>query len=120
MIFITGGIASGKRTYAASLGYAREGFAACTPGAPVPKEDAVFDAQNLVDGSENETALQALADQLARKRVVVATEVGAGVVPVDADERRRRECAGRLSCLLAERAGTVVRMCCGIPQTLKG
>ena len=34
--------------------------------------------------------------------------------------RAAREAAGRLSCLLAERADTVVRVCCGLPQVLKG
>ena len=36
------------------------------------------------------------------------------------DQRAAREAAGRLSCLLAARAETVVRVCCGIPQLLKG
>ena len=50
----------------------------------------------------------------------IATEVGGGVVPVDAEQRHHREQAGRLACLLAQRADTVVRVCCGIPQVLKG
>ena len=64
--------------------------------------------------------LAALAEQLAQKAVVIATEVGGGIVPMDAGERHNREQAGRLACLLAERADTVVRVCCGIPQVLKG
>ena len=51
---------------------------------------------------------------------LAATEIGGGVVPMDADARAQREAAGRLSCLLAERADTVVRVCCGLPQLLKG
>ena len=61
-----------------------------------------------------------LAAVLAEKEIVIATETGGGVVPVDADERRMREEAGRLSCMLAERADTVIRVCCGLPQLLKG
>ena len=72
--------------------------------------------QNLVP-VEN---LEALADELAGRRVVIATEIGGGVVPTDSAARERREAAGRLSCLLAERAETVVRVCCGLPQLLKG
>ena len=64
--------------------------------------------------------LTALADALAARPVVIATEVGGGVVPVDPAQRAAREAAGRLSCLLAARAETVVRVCCGIPQLLKG
>ena len=64
--------------------------------------------------------LRSLADSLSQKEVVIATETGCGVIPLDPRERRNREAAGRLSCLLAERAETVVRVCCGIPQVLKG
>ena len=63
---------------------------------------------------------ETLAAALAEKEIVIATETGGGVVPVDADERRMREEAGRLSCMLAERADTVIRVCCGLPQLLKG
>ena len=63
--------------------------------------------------------LRSLADRLSQKEVVIATETGCGVIPLDPQERRNREAAGRLSCLLAERAETVVRICCGIPQVLK-
>ena len=64
--------------------------------------------------------LRSLADRLSQKEVVIATETGCGVIPLDPRERRNREAAGRLSCLLAERAEIVVRVCCGIPQVLKG
>ena len=61
-----------------------------------------------------------LAEELARYEVVIATEVGGGVVPVDREERAAREAAGRLACLLARRADAVVRVFCGIPVVLKG
>ena len=57
---------------------------------------------------------------LAAWPVVIATEVGGGVVPVDAKQRADREAAGRLACLLAQRADTVVRVFCGLPILLKG
>ena len=49
-----------------------------------------------------------------------ASELGGGVVPVDPREREARERAGRLACLLAARADTVIRVFCGIPKVLKG
>lgn len=62
-----------------------------------------------------------LADELAaRYDVVMATEIGGGVVPMDAGQRTAREAAGRLACLLAARADIVVEMFCGIPTVLKG
>ena len=63
---------------------------------------------------------QATSKNSLMRRIVIATEIGCGVVPIDPVERERREAAGRLSCLLAERAETVVRVCCGLPQLLKG
>ena len=68
----------------------------------------------------NADDLTALADKLSAFRVVIATEVGGGVVPTDERQRRSREAAGRLACLLAQRADTVVRVRCGLPQVLKG
>ena len=103
MILITGPLYSGKRTYARTL---------------CGEEEMVCDAQELAAGQSD---LIALADSLAaRYKVVISTEVGGGVVPVDADERAAREAAGRLACLLATRADTVVRMFCGLPMVLKG
>ncbi|WP_417341205.1 bifunctional adenosylcobinamide kinase/adenosylcobinamide-phosphate guanylyltransferase, partial [Evtepia gabavorous] len=46
--------------------------------------------------------------------------VGGGVVPVDPVQRQNREAAGRLACLLAQRADRVIRVFCGLPQALKG
>ena len=73
--------------------------------------------QNLAKDADD---LEKLADKLAAYDIVIATEVGGGVVPVDAGERAAREAAGRLACLLASRAQCVVQMFCGIPTILKG
>ena len=86
MIFITGPLYSGKRTFAKTL-----------PGR------CICDVQ-----------------ELAAYDIVLATEVGGGVVPMDPAERAGREAAGRLACLLAARADCVVQMFCGIPTVLKG
>ena len=40
-------------------------------------------------------------------------------MPIDAGERAVREAAGRLSCLLAQRAARVIRVFCGLPMVLK-
>ena len=101
MIFITGALYSGKRTYAEKLGGRQ-----------------IADVQDLAADAQN---LTALADKLAaRYDVVMATEIGGGVVPMDAGQRTAREAAGRLACLLAARADIVVEMFCGIPTALKG
>ena len=108
MIFVTGPLFAGKREYVcAALHWTRAEL----------EENAVWDVQDLATETDD---LEALADSLARRRVVIATEVGGGVVPADRQERADREAAGRLSCLLAQRADTVIRVCCGLPRALKG
>ena len=100
MIFITGPLYSGKRTFAQNF-----------PGR------RICDVQDLAAGAKN---LETLADELSAYDVVLATEVGGGVVPMDPQERASREAAGRLACRLAARAACVVQMFCGIPTVLKG
>ena len=101
MIFITGPLYSGKRTFAQTL-----------PGR------RLADVQALAADAAD---LPALADRLAHEYdILIAAEVGGGVVPMDAGQRAAREAAGRLACLLAARADCVVQMFCGIPTVLKG
>ena len=100
MLFITGPLYIGKRTFAAQFGGRQ-----------------IYEVQ---DRAAEMTELQALADELAAYDVVTATEVGGGIVPIDPAERARREAAGRLACLLAARADCVVQMFCGLPTILKG
>ena len=100
MIFITGPLYSGKRTFAQKL-----------PGT------RIAEVQELAAKVEN---LEKLAEELFAYDIVIATEVGGGVVPMEAGQRAAREAAGRLACLLAARADCVVQMFCGIPTVLKG
>jgi len=107
MIFITGPLYAGKEEYIRhALHWGKEEFDA----------RAVRDVQDLVPCAD----LEKLAFKLAGRDVVIATEVGCGVIPVDPAEREKREQAGRLACLLAARAETVIRVSCGLPQLLKG
>ncbi len=101
MVFITGPLYSGKRTFAQKLG-----------------GTCCLEVQEQVKTTED---LDALAEMISENYdVITATEVGGGVVPIDAAERANREKAGRLACLLAARADCVVQMFCGIPTVLKG
>lgn len=52
--------------------------------------------------------------------ILVADEIGYGIVPVDAFEREYRENAGRILCGLAKKADTVYRVVAGIPEKIKG
>ena len=96
MLFITGPLYSGKRTFAAQFGGRQ-----------------IYEVQ---DRAAEMTELQALADELAAYDVVTATEVGGGIVPIDPAERARREAAGRLACLLAARQTALCRCSAGCPR----
>ena len=76
MIFITGPLYSGKRTFAQRL-----------PGT------RIAEVQALAAEAED---LEKLAEELSAYDIVMATEVGGGVVPMDAGERAAREAADRL------------------------
>lgn len=115
MILVVGGIASGKRSYVRSFGFAdsdmsEDLFSDC----PV-----LLGAQELVRSEDVDMA--SLADLLATtKQIVLCQEVGSGIVPISRGERDWRDRVGALSKNLAERADAVVRMVSGIPQVLKG
>lgn len=105
MIFLIGGLASGTGAYAATLDV----------------DDAKIAHTEEWELPDDDVALEALADAMSRRyEVIIGAEIGCGLVPVAREERARRECVGRFHCLLAERAQTVVRLYCGIPQVLKG
>ncbi len=108
MVFITGPLYSGKKSVAKSWMHWEDHEL---------EQRAVWDVQQMAAGCKD---LEQLAEELSQKEVVIATEVGGGVVPASAKERMAREAAGRLACLLAQKADTVIRVFCGIPTVLKG
>ena len=100
MIFITGPLYSGKRAFAGKLGGRQ-----------------IFDVQNLAAQADD---LEWLADELAADYdVAAATEIGGGIVPMDAGERDWRERHGVLLQELARRAVHVRRVFCGLTEELK-
>lgn len=50
---------------------------------------------------------------------IVSTEIGYGIVPMDAFEREYRERTGRICCKIAEKANEVYRVLCGIEMRIK-
>lgn len=51
--------------------------------------------------------------------IVAANEVGAGVVPMAAEDRAFREVVGRALCVIAQEAESVTRCVCGIGVRIK-
>ena len=78
MMFITGPLYSGKRTFARNF-----------------RGSVIADVQDAAAETQTPEQLETLARELAEYDIVIATEVGGGVVPMDAEERAGREAAGR-------------------------
>ena len=114
MLLIIGGEASGKRSFAKSLGYAESDMADGT----LNECPVVYHVEQMV-AADFEAAPE-LLEPLCRKEVVICNEVGSGVIPVDYRVRLTREATGRLCVHLAQRADAVVRMVSGIPTVIKG
>ena len=75
----------------------------------------------LSEGLKNEEIESEIMQALScvSDLAIICNEIGNGIVPLDKDERLYRELTGRLMVKLAQKADKVVRISCGIPQTLK-
>lgn len=108
MIFITGARYSGKKEYIMNaLGIDECEFENC----------ASCEVQELVRDCED---VDSVYESLKNRQIVIASEMGCGVVPLDKNERLYRERAGELAQRLANEADTVIRVVCGLPQFIKG
>lgn len=114
MTLVVGGVASGKRSYAQSLGYSPAEMSA----SPEDDKPVLYDLQEFAAGIQEITP--ELLEALCRKQVILCNEVGSGVIPLDRRERDARVLTGALCVHLAQRAERVVRLVCGIPTVLKG
>lgn len=73
----------------------------------------------LTEGLDPADAAQRLCQE-NKDVVIVTNELGYGVVPVEAFDRKYRETTGRICTKLAEQSSEVVRVICGIGQVIKG
>ena len=82
------------------------------------KEHQVNENQILViDAATADLAkVEACLDDYA---IVVAQEVGCGVISMDSQVRKQREEMGKVLCKLTERADQVTRVMCGLGMKLK-
>ena len=89
------------------------------PGAPVFPDFHETIRREVVKGGLDP---RAFAEQFCREHpdaVVAADEVGAGVVPMAAEDRAFREAVGRVLCVIARNAVEVTRCVCGIGVRIK-
>lgn len=117
MKLILGGQFSGKHAFAASLGFAQEDFGASF-AAPVLDSLNRWVQDQMQAGKD---VLSSCAAELNKHpdAVVLCTEVGCGVVPMERAERDYREYVGRCAALAAGQAEEVYRLYAGIPTKIK-
>ena len=72
----------------------------------------------LRDGQEPRTFARNFCEEHP-DAVVVANEVGAGVIPMAKEDRLFREAVGRALCVIAQQAESVTRCVCGIGVRIK-
>ena len=53
------------------------------------------------------------------KLVIISNEVGYGLIPIGAFERKYREAVGRVNCFFAGEAKQVIRVVCGVGNRIK-
>lgn len=75
---------------------------------------------NAIDNNENSEELTLKLISENSDAVIIMTEIGCGIIPIEKSERIYREYVGKVGCLLAERAEKVIRLICGIPTVIKG
>ena len=119
MILIIGGVFQGKRQFAEQLkaeSLNEETKTCWCDGAREEWEDFCR-AEYQADFSGKSFAEQLLAG--ANEKVIVGEEIGSGIVPMDAFQRKWREETGRIYCMLAAKASQVWRVVGGIGQRIK-
>lgn len=121
MILIIGGRAQGKRLWAAQTFGLEETDFSRDPAAPCRALYGItgYVAEAVRCGRDGAADVLAAAERTPGL-IVIADEVGCGIVPDNAFDRAWRDAAGSLTTELARRADTVVRIFCGMPTVLKG
>ena len=115
MELIIGGAFQGKLEYAVKrYGLTDEDVCDLALGAPVPGKRCYWHLEAL---SRREDVTPYLP--LFQDAVVITREVNGGIVPMDGQERAWRERHGRLLRRLAQQAGSVRRVFCGLTEVLK-
>ena len=111
-LLVVGPENSGKRDYVRSLGYSEKQMSGdLHSGCPV-----LLDLHRLLQNGSDPEELMPL---LLRKKVIVCSEVGSGIIPVSPELTRARVLTGKLCNQLAQQASSVVRILCGIPTKIK-
>lgn len=80
----------------------------------------VFGVENLLEPKGKELLEKMKKWDKQAEVLVIATEIGRGIVPMDASMRKLRDDVGRFYQQLFTKADSVTRIWYGISQTIKG
>ena len=126
MKLVIGGYANGKLDYVLGRPEAQayRVYDGCLPEVAEWLEQVIIDHLNLwikKQLEEQQNPEQRLDEFLKQcpDCILISDEIGNGIVPMDAFERKYREKTGRILIELAKQADEVVRVVCGIGQKLK-
>ena len=129
MKMIIGGAYQGKLAYAKKQNpYIHWTDGELCEGDNIFAAEGVFHFEKYIQSmikKENWSEKEAIdfASKLTKKCpdiVIVTQEIGYGLVPIDAFERRYRELTGRICTVLTANSDQVDRVVCGIGVTIKG
>lgn len=124
MTLIIGGAYQGKTAFVKehfSLGEIADGEVCSLDGAFAAR--AITHFERLVRRIIPDNSAVEFAEELCRRNpdvIVIADEIGSGIIPFEKEERLWREETGRALCVLAKFSHTVIRVTCGIPVVIKG
>ena len=125
MRMIIGGAFQGKMEYAQkeSPGIRWVDGAACSEEELLQCEGVYHFHLYIRKSMEKYEEMRLFADRIIRENpqiVIITDEIGYGLVPIDAFERRYREETGRICTRLAAFSERVDRVVCGIGLPIKG
>ncbi|MFD1205670.1 MULTISPECIES: bifunctional adenosylcobinamide kinase/adenosylcobinamide-phosphate guanylyltransferase [Sporosarcina] len=127
MHVVVGGAHNGKRAYVRELIGTDEDYLFADRPEMI---DALPDCEKVVVANIEEWLLQTKLSEAeaishilkiteGREVIFILTDIGRGIVPMDAEQRRVRDACGRLYQRLFREANVVTRVWYGLPQTLK-
>lgn len=124
MMLMIGGAYEGKTEYAEAIGISDICDGETTGFEEIKKHMCVKNYQMLVK-RQLEAGLDPLdeAEKLFDECpdiVIISTEIGCGIVPIERSERIWRETMGKVCCFFAAKSEKVIRISCGIASVIKG
>ena len=120
MILIIGGAYQGKLDFArASFGVADSDIHVCGAGEIDFSKRCIYKIEEFTDTHSDPIGYFQAHREAWQDSILILQDIFCGVVPIDAENRARRQNTGRLAQYLSREASQVYRIFCGLEQRLK-